>query len=336
MPPNFCPRCKQPLGPPGKGDTTTLRCPACSAAIAPEDAALIDVPPSATAEGRGDEPKRRPVEPWVLVIQPLGRSWRTVYFGLGLIKWGTVAALAALAFNVVVALAAANQALATANHRPAAVRASLPTDDKVGPLAIIIPSALSVVFTLLGRLCCCSVPAGSGARLSAVAAFCGTLLAQLLAAFIVLNTMLLALQAASPLWLLPAVFAAGVTALVAEVLFLVFLYQVGRFLQEPAVGRRVLRLVIGTAMVVVGAAFAVFLLMLSAATLQTAPASAGPFSPGQPPGAQAVAGRVFLAWLAVVFGVALVLAQYLDLINVTRHALARRFARDAAARSTGG
>jgi hypothetical protein len=252
-----------------------------------------------------------------------------VYFGLWLIKWGTAAALAALAFNVVVVLAAPS-------HRPAAVRASPPTDDKVGLLAIIIPSLLSVVFTLLGRLCCCSAPAGSGARLPAVAAFFGTLLSQLLAAFIVLNTMLLALQAASPIWLLPAVFAAGVTALVAEVLFLVFLYQVGRFLQEPAVGRRILRLVIGTAMVVVGAAFAVFLLMLSAATLQTAPASAGPFSPGQPPGAQAVAGRVFLVWLAVVFGVALVLAQYLDLINVTRHALARRFARDAAARSTGG
>ena len=96
----------------------------------------------------------------VLVVQPLGRAWRRVYLGLGLIKWGTVAALAALAFNVLVVLAGPS-------HRPAAVRTSLPTDDHVGLLAIAIPSALSVVFSLLGRLCCCSVPAGSGARLAA-------------------------------------------------------------------------------------------------------------------------------------------------------------------------
>jgi hypothetical protein len=253
------------------------------------------------------------------VIQPLGRAWRLVYFGLGLIKWGTVAALAALAFNVFVVLAAPS-------HRPA--------DDQIGLLGIAIPSALSVVFSLLGRLCCCSVPSGTGARLPAALAFYGTLLAQLLAGLVVVNIVLLALQAASPLWLIPVVLASGSAALLAEVSFLVFLYQVGRSLQEPAVGRRILQLVIGTAIIVVGVVFAVFFLATSAATFLPAPASAGSRPPGQPPGASALAGRALLAWFAVVFGAALVLLQYLDLINLTRHALARRFACDAAARGT--
>jgi hypothetical protein len=275
-----------------------------------------------------DEPKRPPVEPWVRVIQPLGPAWRMVHFGLGLIKWGTVAALAALAFNVLVVLAGPS-------HRPAAVRASLPTDDHVGLLAIAIPSALSVVFSLLGRLCCCSVPAASGARLAAVTAFLGTLLSQLLAGFIVLNIVLRALRAASPLWLLPAVLASGGAGLLAEVLFLVFLYQVGGFLQEPRVRRRIVQLVIATAIIVVGVVMAVAFLALSAATFPTSPGSAGSLPPGRPPGGSALAGRALLAWFAVVFGVALVLVQYLDLITLTRHALARRFARDAAARRAG-
>jgi hypothetical protein len=328
MRPTYCPRCKQPLGPAGGGGATSLRCPACSTAIVPEDAALTDAPPSPTAGGWGGEPKRLPVEPWVRVIQPLGLGWRTVYFGLGLIKWGTVAALAALAFNVLMVLAAPS-------HRPAVARASLPTDDHIGLLAVAIPSALSVVLSLLGRLCCCSVPSGTGARLPAVLAFFGTLLSQLLAGVIVLNIVLLALQAASPLWLIPVVLASGSAALLAEVLFLVFLYRVGRSLQEPAVRRRVLRLVIGTVIVVVGVVFAVFFRVLSAATFPPAPASAGSLPPGRPPGASALAGRGLLAWLAVVFGAALVLLQYLDLIHITRHALARRVARDAATRSAG-
>jgi hypothetical protein len=258
----------------------------------------------------------------------LGRAWRLVYFGLGLIKWGTVAALAALAFNVVVVLAAPS-------HRPAVARASLPTDDQIGLLSIVIPSALSVVLSLLGRLCCCSVPSGTGARLPAVLAFFGTLLSQLLAGFIVLTIVLLALQAASPFWLIPAVFAAGSAALLAEVLFLVFLYQVGRFLQVPAVGRRILHLVIGTAIIVVGVVFAVFFLATSDVAFLPARASAGSLPPGQLPGASPLASRALLAWLAVMLGSALVLLQYLDLINISRHALARRFARDAAARGTG-
>jgi hypothetical protein len=311
MRPTFCPQCHEPLSRPG--GATPLVCPICSAVIAPGNAALTDAPPSPATEERGKELMRPPVEPSLRVIQPLSRAWRLVYFGLGLIKWGTVAALAALAFNVFAVLAAPS-------HPPAGTRASL-------LLAIAILSALSVVFSLLGRLCCCSVPSGTGARLPAVLAFFGTLLSQVLAGFIVLNILLLALQDASPLWLVPAVLAAGAVALLAEVLFLVFLYQMGRSLQEPVVGRRVVQLVIGTVVVAVGVVLTVFF----AATVPTAPASAGAL----PPGASPLAGRALLASLAVAFGAALVLLQYQDLINVTRHALARRFARDAAARAPG-
>src|SRR5579872_617074 len=118
MRPTFCPQCNEPLSRPGGG--TPLVCPICSTVIAPENAARTDAPPSPTTEGRGSELLRQPVEPSLRVIQPLGRAWRRVYFGLGLIKWGTAAALAALAFNVFAVLAA--------GHRLAA-RASLPTDD---------------------------------------------------------------------------------------------------------------------------------------------------------------------------------------------------------------
>ena len=132
--------------------------------------------------------------------------------------------------------------------------------------------------------------------------------------------MLVALQAASPFWLVPAVLASGSAALLAEVLFLVFLHQVGRSLQEPAVGRRVLSLVIGTAAIVAGVVFAVLFLATSDAPFLAAPAWPG-FTP--------LEYRALLARFAVLFGVALVLLQYQDLITLTRHALARRLARDA-------
>src|SRR5690348_1369811 len=98
MRPTFCPQCKEPLSRP-RG-TAPLVCPICSTVIAPEPTALTDAPPSPAVQERRGEPKRLPVEPKLLVVQPLGRPWRRVYLGLGLIKWGTVAALAALAFEV--------------------------------------------------------------------------------------------------------------------------------------------------------------------------------------------------------------------------------------------
>ena len=305
MRPTFCPQCNEPLSRPRGG--APLLCPVCSTVIAPEPTALTDAPPAPTAEQRG-EPKRLPAEPWVLVVRPLGRAWRRVYFGLGLIKWGAVAALAALAFNALAVLAAQS-------NRPA-TRAGLPTDDHIGLLAVAILSVLAVVCGLLGRLCCCSVPSETGARLPAVLAFLGTLLAHLLAGLVVLQTVLVALHSASPVWLLPALLAAGAASLAADALFLVFLYQVGRFLPAPEVGRRALCMVIVTAVVVIG----MFLLVLGVATSQTAPAPAGSFPPA------------LVVSLAGVFGVGLVLLLYFDLINVTRRALARRFARDVAAR----
>ncbi len=300
MRPTFCPQCNEPLSRP-RG-AAPLVCPVCSTVIAPDGAAVTDALP---APGKAQRP---PVEFSLRVIQPLGRAWRTVYFGLGVLKWGTVAVLAALAFNIIVVLGAAS-------HRPEAARAGPPAEDQMGALAVIIPSAVAVVLSLLGRLCCCWAPAESGARLPAVLALFGTLLAQLLAGCAVLTAMLVELRSASPVWLLPAELAAGVVSLAAEALFLVCLYQVGRFLQAPEVGRRVLGVAIATVVVVVG----IFLLVLGVVTSQPAPASAGSFPP---------ALRV---WLAGMFGVALVLLLYFDLITVTRRALARRFARDAAA-----
>jgi hypothetical protein len=231
-----------------------------------------------------------------------------VYLGLGLIKWGTAAALAALAFFVLAVLAAQS-------HQPAVTRASVPPEDHLGPLAVAITSALSAVCSLLGRLCCCSVPSQTGARLPAVLALFGTLLAQVLAGFVALGIVLVAVEGVSPLWLVPAALASCSAALLAEVLFLVSLYQVGHFLQEPAVGRRILLLAIGTAVIVVGVVFAVLFLATSAAA---------PVAAGRPPSASP------LAWLAGPLGAALVLVLYMDLINFSRRALARRFARDCA------
>jgi LSD1 subclass zinc finger protein len=304
MAPTFCPQCNEPLS--RTRGATPLVCPICATVIAPEPAGVTAALPS-PAEGRGNGPKRPPVEFSLRVIQPLGRAWRTVYFGLGVLKWGTVAALAALAFNIIAVLGAAS-------HRPEAAGAGLPAEDRLGALAVIIPSALAVVLSLLGGLCCCWAPAESGARLPAALAFLGTLLAQLLAAFAVLQTMLVELGSASPVWVLPAVLAAGVVSLAAEALFLVCLYQVGRFLPAPEVGRRVLGVAVATVIVVVG----VFLLVLGVVTSQPAPPSVGSLPPA------------LVVSLAGMCGAALVLLLYFDLINVTRRALARRFAGEAA------
>jgi hypothetical protein len=320
MRPTFCPECNEPLGRPG---ATPLRCPVCSTALAPDGVAVTDAPPSLVVKEWKREPKRPPVQPAVRALQPLGRAWRVVHFGLGLIKWGAAAALAALAFNLLVVLAAPS-------HGPAAHGAP-PPEDHLGLLAVIILSALSALLSLLGRLCCCSVPPATAARLPAVLAFFATLLAQAIGGLIVLSIVLVATEAASPVWLVPAVLAAGSAGLLAEALFLVFLYQAGRSLQEPAVGRRVLYLVIGTAVIVVGVAFAVLFLATSDVPFLPARAPAGSLTPGQPPGTSPLANRALLSWLAILFGAALVLLQYFDLINVSRHALGRRLARDAAA-----
>ncbi len=313
MPPTFCPQCNEPLGRPREG--APLLCPVCSTVIAPASTALTDAPPSPPAQERRGEPKCLPVEPKLLVARPLGRAWRRVYLGLGLLKWGTVAALAALAFHAMAVLAAPG-------HGPAA--GGLPAEDHLGLAAVALLSVLSAVLNLLGRLCCCSAPAETGARLPAVLAFLATLLAQVLAGFIVLTVVLVALEAASPFWLLPALLASGSAGLLAEALFLVFLYQVGRAVQEPAVRRRTLGLVMGAALVVLGVVFAELFLATSAATF--------PEAPGGTSGAAPPTNRALLTWLVALAGVALVLLFYFDLITLTRHVLARRFARDAAAR----
>jgi hypothetical protein len=216
-----------------------------------------------------------------------------------------------------------------------ALRAGRPADadaiDIFVSILVGFPALLSVIFGLVGQLRCCSVPAATGARLPAVLSVCFRVFALVFSGPLALEILLRDKRSAVPEWWLPAALAIGGGALLAEILYLVFFYSIGRSLREPAVINRVERLGIVFSFVTVFAVIGGIILAGDIAALfssraELASPSSLAFQSQQAMVQVSLAAGVFVQVALV--GIALVLLFDLDLIRATRNTLASRFGDD--------
>jgi len=258
-----CTACGKPMRIPDRYAGRRIRCRHCSAAVL-VPAARPDIGPSAA-------PPLPPQE----TAAPLGPKWEQVHGGLTWSQWGAGLALFGLLASM--AAQAARAARASARQDPLADLAR-PGEVPTWLILANLPGLAALLCFCVGRLLCCSVPEPAPARRFIAGSALATVLATLCWGVLLYQSVLAVVSQEPSGWSLLPLLGCVAAALAAEVLFLLFLGGVARFLRASRLAARV-RIFAGALMVFVGVELVLVLVYVLAAPGPVR----GSFAPPEPP-----------------------------------------------------
>jgi hypothetical protein len=228
----------------------------------------VPVPAARPAVGPSAAPPLPPQE----TAAPLGPNWGQVHGGLAWLQWGAGLAL----FGLLASMAA--QAARASARQDALAHLARAGEVPAWLILANLPALAALLCFCVGRLLCCGVPEPAPARRFIAGSTLATALATLCWGVLLFQSLLAAVSQEPPGWSLLPLLGCVTAALAAEVLFLLFLGGVARFLRASRLAARV-RFFAGALAVFVGVELVLLLVYARAAP--------GPvrvsFAPPEPP-----------------------------------------------------